>query len=473
MKNKKRIAAYRFYTCLLVFILLVPFVGTFFWPTNETAEKKELASIPQWTNQEGEINTAYLSDWGVWFEDHFAFREKLITMNSKLNTKLFQTSPIQKVIYGENGWLYYEPTMNQYLGKDLLSERNLFNTSQNLQMMSEYAQSLGAKFVYMVCPNKNVIHDENLPDRYVKGQQNDRDNLGPYLEKAGVTYLDPTSALLEQAKDQQLYFSTDTHWNGYGALIGYTQLMNSLGLESKPFDLAQAESSRKWTDISAMIFPKDTTIEPDHVWNNISWQYVTPTGSNMDYWIETENPYGKGTLLAYRDSFMADMVPMLSENFEKAYYSRELPYDMRQIAQLKPDYVVVERVERRINLVESEFVIMPLPVREIQATREEAGKATVSFKEYDNELFQVGGLIDPNLLETESKIYVSLSDEDGSNEQVRQLFCTVGEDNLGNGFNGFLEKSLRSSGKCKLQVIVQNQSENISVYNEIIDWNGE
>ena len=52
---------------------------------------------------DGSPNTNWLADWGAWFENHYAFRQQLITANSLLYTELFNTSPVEKVLPGQDG----------------------------------------------------------------------------------------------------------------------------------------------------------------------------------------------------------------------------------------------------------------------------------------------------------------------------------------------------------------------------------
>ena len=80
MKNRK---IYWVYTVCIFVILILPFAGMSVAPTTETTENKELAELPA-LYAEGEWNPQFLSELGLYFEDHFAFRPMMVTANARL-----------------------------------------------------------------------------------------------------------------------------------------------------------------------------------------------------------------------------------------------------------------------------------------------------------------------------------------------------------------------------------------------------
>ena len=74
MKNKR----YLIFIILVWIVLIVPFAGMTFWPTNTTSENTVLAEWPAIKNEDG-WNKDYLSEMGEYFEDHFAFRQYFVT----------------------------------------------------------------------------------------------------------------------------------------------------------------------------------------------------------------------------------------------------------------------------------------------------------------------------------------------------------------------------------------------------------
>ena len=63
----------------------------------------------------------------------------------------------------------------------------------------------------------------------------------------------------------------------------------------------------------------------------------------------------------YRDSFGESILPFFADEYQKAYFSRLVPYNMENLLQYRPDTVVVERVERQIAAFATEIPIMEGP----------------------------------------------------------------------------------------------------------------
>lgn len=74
------------------------------------------------------------------FQDHFGFRQQLVTANALINGKIFGVSTADGVIQGKNGWLYYKDSLSDYLGTEPMSERALFNVAHTLSMMQDYTE---------------------------------------------------------------------------------------------------------------------------------------------------------------------------------------------------------------------------------------------------------------------------------------------------------------------------------------------
>lgn len=115
---------------------LVPSLGMAVTKQETSSENRRLAEFPKIKTEEG-INTQWLPEAGEYFQEHFAFRNELVTANALLNGKFFGVSTADGVIQGTDGWLYYKDSLQDYLGEELLSERSLFNIAHTLSMMQE------------------------------------------------------------------------------------------------------------------------------------------------------------------------------------------------------------------------------------------------------------------------------------------------------------------------------------------------
>ena len=106
---------------------LVPSLGMAVTKQEASSENRRLAEFPE-LKKENEINTRWLPEAGEYFQEHFAFRNELVTANALLNGKIFGVSTADGVIQGTDNWLYYKDSLEDYLGEELLSERTSMST---------------------------------------------------------------------------------------------------------------------------------------------------------------------------------------------------------------------------------------------------------------------------------------------------------------------------------------------------------
>lgn len=103
------------YSVLFFGVCLTPLVGMGLTKEEASSENRTLSAFPALKTEEG-LNVNWLSDAGDYFQDHFAFRNELVTANALVNGKIFQVSTASGVIQGTDGWLYYKDSLDDYLG---------------------------------------------------------------------------------------------------------------------------------------------------------------------------------------------------------------------------------------------------------------------------------------------------------------------------------------------------------------------
>ena len=210
---------------------LVPSLGMAVTKQEASSENRRLAEFPE-LKKENEINTRWLPEAGEYFQEHFAFRNELVTANALLNGKIFGVSTADGVIQGTDNWLYYKDSLEDYLGEELLSERSLFNIAHTLAMMQETLNEKGVQFLFTVAPNKNSLYGENMPyyDSLKVSSDKNLVNLQKYLRQEQVSYGDLYETLSEEK--EVLYHKRDSHWNNKGAAVAAETLLSSLKKES-------------------------------------------------------------------------------------------------------------------------------------------------------------------------------------------------------------------------------------------------
>ena len=259
---------YILYAVLFFAICLFPVAGLAVPEREEVSENRTRAKAPALKDENG-WNPDFLSDAGEWFQDHFGFRQELVTVNALMQGKIFGVSAAGSVIQGTDGWLYYQDSLNDYLGAGLMSDRALFNVAHSLSMMQEYAERQGADFLFTIAPNKNSLYGEHMPyyDSLKVSDEKNMDRIVPWLEKEGVHYAALSQVFAEQ--EEVLYHKKDSHWNNKGAALAADTLLAALGREHLPYVEAPGETRKDFTgDLDKMLYPLALTPEEEIYYDN-------------------------------------------------------------------------------------------------------------------------------------------------------------------------------------------------------------
>lgn len=370
MKNRSNFW-YGGFAALILALCLVPSLGMLLSDSGDTAGGNQvLAAPPSLVDASGQLNPDYLTELTAYVEDSHFLRQEMIEAWSLLNVRALHTSISDQVILGSNGWLYYGETVDDYVGADLLDEREIFSAARNLALVDQYCRSQGAEFLFTIAPNKNSLYDENMPDLTRLSEGRNADALARALAAENVAYLDLFAAF--EGQEEVLYFAQDSHWNDRGAALAADAVNAALGRESAYFTGPFAEGEHLG-DLYEMLFPTGSLAEPAPVCGGaFTFTYDVPIRSAENQTIMTTGG-GEGSLLMFRDSFGNLLYPYLAESFGQALFSRAMPIRLDMIAQREADTVVLELVERNIDYLIRYVPVMPAPLgRRERRSRETA-----------------------------------------------------------------------------------------------------
>ena len=390
-------------------VCLVPFAGMAVTGQESSSENRTLAEFPQIKTEEG-INVQWLSDAGEYFQDHFAFRNELVTANALINGKILGTSTASGVIQGTDGWLYYKDSLEDYLGENLLEDRSLYNISHILSLMQEYLAGKNVQFAFTVAPNKNSLYDANMPyyDSCKVSDNKNLINLRKYLKNENVSYVDLYEPLAKA--DEILYHKRDSHWNNKGAALASDLLLEGLGKEHESYTDETYTVKTDFTgDLDEMLYPLATTPEDEIYYDRqTTFAYVGEVESNFDPRITTVNPVKTGSLVMYRDSFGNALLPFMADAYGNAYFLRGIPYQLTDVDTMAADTVVVERAERFLPEMAESAPVMPAPERTVSTGEDKADPEAVKDLEIitQGNYLKISGRIAEKYLDTESRIYV-------------------------------------------------------------------
>ena len=486
-KNASCIASVAFVT-LVMAMLLVPFAGMVVAPTMESAEKKQLAEFPVMTNEDGTVNLDYLSQWGDWFEDHYAFRNQLVDLGARAKASVFGESAVSNVVVGTEGWLYYAGSLADYQLTSPMSDRALFNAAHNLSLVQEFVEGTGASFVVAIAPNKASLYSEHMPYYEVAGDgASNAERLEPLLEQMGVNYVNLFEVL--GASDDTLYLSTDTHWNDEGARVAYNALLDALEHPHDDLSAAQVGEKAVVGDLAEMVTPLSTVPEtqPDYA---ASLGYIVTNGAESveESTIETVSSASgaSGSLVMYRDSFGNALLPFMASAYSRASFSKLIPYNLMTILEREATDVVILRAERHLAMFATKPPYMPSPERQASVVSDATQMTTDTTLEvcFNGPYLQLVGSVDSRYIAGDALVYAVVND--GENEHVYECFTlsssaeqvadVEGEDTTGDNVTGdsgykvfVLEHDIaKRFGEITVSIVVVRQGGSVEVLTETI-----
>ena len=452
--------------CILFFaICLCPSLGMLVTKQETSSENRQLSEFPSPKTEEGKINVEWLSQAGDYFQEHFAFRNELVTGNALLHGRLLETSTADGVIQGKNGWLYYKDSLDDYLGQDLLSDRSLFNIAHMLSMTQQALEEKGVNFLFTIAPNKNSLYGDNMPyyDKLKVSDQTNRENLESWLKTEKVAYADLYQALMEE--DEVLYHARDSHWNNKGAALAADVLMDALGKDHDSYEGESYTVRRDYTgDLDTMLYPLASTAD-DEIYYDKETTYATveEIQSNFDPRITTVNPVKEGSLVMYRDSFGNALLPYMADAYANAYFSRGIPYQLMDVETHSADTVIIERAERFLPEM-SQFPPV-LTAKEISLTEDQElqgsdGAVDVKIKP-QGMTAQLSGRIKEGLLDTDSRIYLKVN---GSVYEAFPMDVKVEENLDDNGFCLYLPSELVAADGNDVEILIEKDNKIYNIY---------
>lgn len=458
------------YLGIMFVICLVPFAGMLWKDGGESSENRTLAEVPKLKDENG-WNINVLSDAGAYFEDHFAYRTELVTADAMLRGKIFQVSADDGVIAGTDGWLYYMDSLDDYLGRNLMSDRAIYNVAHTLSMMQTYVEQTGRKFIFTVAPNKNSLYNEHMPYYYKKvSDEQNIDRLRTALEAEGINYVDLFS-VFEEAEGV-FYHQRDSHWNNMGAAMAAEELFEALEMESKTWTDAEYEVRCDFEgDLDAMLYPNAVTPEDEiYFTEDFVYEYVGEVESNFDPQIQTTNAEKSGGLLMYRDSFGNALLPFMADEFGTATFSRGIPYYLDDMFFSGADTVIVERAERFLPDMAKNPPVAQAPLVLLQYDGEDwddAESVGSTCEITDEGLYtKFSGVIDSEHAQTDSQIYLRLDGEFAYEAYSMTIETEDGSSDY--GYTAYLSSEILEGEEGKVELFVLTDQGMKKVFEEMI-----
>lgn len=349
----------KIFIILFVCILIGPsiiWMGIKDYIKTETTENRVLAEKPELALNNLEN---FPSKYENYYNDHLPFKGQAVKLKSYMDYKLFNYIDSDKVLLGKRNWLFYrgnginELPINDYQGINYYSEEKKEKIKKNVQSVNNELKKKGIDFSIMICPNKEHIYHEYLPDTIFKVNKKCRaDLLVEHLEKeTNVPIIYPVQDL-EEEKNNQLYYKYDTHWNRLGGFVGeqcirrlYQGKYDSLGKQN-----IRIEQRNPVTDLANMInlqseFKDDKNFYVDDYKKNV---VVEIRDFTENYYLKVyhSNAPDKRKVMVLRDSYGEAMMDYLAKDFRDVIFIHRDIFKKEDIETFQPDIIIYQMVER-------------------------------------------------------------------------------------------------------------------------------
>lgn len=311
---------------------------------------------------------AYASALEGWVNGNFRPRSAMIRANNLARLALFGESPSRSVLKGQGRWLFYadEWELEDCQNVMPLSEAMLADMARIMEERRAWLAARGIRFYVVVAPNKSTAYADQLPASMKRrGPQSRLDQVAATLAaNPGLDFLDLRGPLAEARRQQRTYDYTDTHWNAYGAFVGYREIMARAVRDFpalRPLTLADftlEAADGPGGDLSGQLSLKADLPEERILLTprftprarDAARDYPDPVGrAGRDMVVKETGNATLPRLLVFRDSFSWQLVPFLSESFASSVYVWTFDFLPWLVEREKPDLVILEAVERYVT----------------------------------------------------------------------------------------------------------------------------
>ena len=190
-------------------------------------------------------------------------------------------------------------------------------------------------------------------------------------------------------------------------------------------------------DLNKMIYPMWSQPEWNYDYQyKKNYTYTSDTKSVEDAYITTTSKKAQGSLLMFRDSFGNTLLPWMAQSYEKAVFSKEMPYPLEKYMQeSKADTVIIEKVERNLkDFITDPPMLTPSETKLSGEAKQVETKTTVhvGVSEADTAYTEVSGKLDSKYVTPGMKVYIAVGED--SDQHIYQAYL-VNDDSSDNSLD--------------------------------------
>lgn len=302
----------------------------------------------------------YPKKYEEYFNDYLPFRNELVKLKNLNDIKTFNNLVHKDLILGKEKWLFlkWDPLIPNYMGTYTYTEEELERAKNNLIRLKEVFNKNGADFYMVICPDKNQIYPEYMPD-YIKRihpEFNATDVFIKYMKEntdLNIIYL--KEYFLDVKKYYPIYYKFDAHWNKLGAYFGYQEIMNNIGKDYVNINniflqrIENAENTPSLAQLASLRNSKLYKYDTEYIISNYTeYKYKLLTNYRWEYISCESDSKNNTSIVMIRDSFADNIFDYMSTRFSKTSYiiANGDSYSISNIIKTNPNIVIYLSVER-------------------------------------------------------------------------------------------------------------------------------
>jgi len=297
------------------------------------------------------------------FDDSFGMRDDLIKLVNNIKFYVFRDRFFHLMYTVDHQWFNYtgELSYDDYQNTIPFSDAELAIIQGKMDRMLSTLREQGISLYVVVPPNKLTIYGDDMQAIAPKFSEESRlDQLVNYCNTHGeLKIIDLRPALFKASEEGQTFYNTDTHWNDYGAFIGYTEIMNVISkdfteLQPHPLnDFYQKPTEFIYGDLPYMnklLNVKEETIlfvlkDPSE------YELVEKEEDGLLFKTYTTKNNTLPKAMTFRDSFFNALFPYVSQHFSRLHSIYTFFINHELIMDEQPDLLIIELSERFIHLL--------------------------------------------------------------------------------------------------------------------------
>jgi hypothetical protein len=307
----------------------------------------------------------------AYYNDHFTFRSSLIRFYNKFKLMVFDESPREDVILGDDGWMFWagDLVLEDVFALDPFTQEELELLREIIEGKRDWLAERKATYVFLVTPNKHTLYREFMPEDYRRLSGPSRfDQLIAYLkEHSDIDLIDLREPLQKLNNQYTLYYRTDTHWNKVGGFFAYRHIIHELNQRlpnwnAVPRDISEytiTTTTDKGGDIAKVLALEDSHKEkyyhfqphfesclvradaPEYLGRE--WQHRAPVIYNCEG--------ASGKMVIFHDSYIGGLEPFLPEHFKRSVFLWMYHHDfntLKQVVEAEHPDLVIEQIQERL-----------------------------------------------------------------------------------------------------------------------------